>query len=220
MSSLLSICICLFSDIIRKEHRRAEGTQLDMRRPNRRRRILLLGLYPASSPAAEVGVVIKNLKSAPNVYTHIEELGFCIKEKKEGRAGGRASPTLFRRCQWNFHLLIFAGSFIKEMLSGQTGGALASRWTCVHTKKKLFFFLLLFFNLFHHFLRLVLSPLFNHEINYSFPRYANNKKIWEKMKKLMMMMMLDIFKMTRASFILLCRVSYFRKELHQPRTHP
>ena len=100
------------------------------------------------------------------------------------------------------------------MLSGQTGGggALASRWTCVHTKKKLFFFLLLFFNLFHHFLRLVLSPLFNHEINYSFPRYANNKKIWEKMKKLMMMMMLDIFKMTRASFILLCRVSYFRKE--------
>ena len=135
MSSLLSICICLFSDIIRKEHRRAEGTQLDMRRPNRRRRILLLGLYPASSPAAEVGVVIKNLKSAPNVCTHLEELGFCIKEKKEGRAGGRASPTLFRRCQWNFHLLIFAGSFIKEMLSGQT----ASRWTCVHTKKKTLF---------------------------------------------------------------------------------
>jgi hypothetical protein len=84
------------------------------------------------------------------------------------------------------------------MLSGQTGGALASRrWTCTH-KKTLFIF-----QSFHHFLLLVLlSPLFNHKINYSFPRYASlTTTKYERKNNETLMMMLDIFKMTRASFI-------------------
>jgi hypothetical protein len=57
--------------------------------------IFFLGLFFFSS--AEVGVVIKNLKSRPNVYTYRRARLLYIKEKKEGRAGGRASP--FRRWQ-------------------------------------------------------------------------------------------------------------------------
>lgn len=68
----------------------------------------------------------------------------------------------------------------------------------MYTQKTLFIF-----QSFHHFLLLVLlSPLFNHKINYSFPRYASlTTTKYERKNNETLMMMLDIFKMTRASFI-------------------
>jgi hypothetical protein len=84
------------------------------------------------------------------------------------------------------------------MLSGQTGGGISVTALDMYTQKTLFIF-----QSFHHFLLLVLlSPLFNHKINYSFPRYASlTTTKYERKNNETLMMMLDIFKMTRASFI-------------------